>query len=104
MGSAYDPTTEREGADELALRRFLGKHLRLFRKEKGMTMVDLGRIAHCSQSFLSKVESGIPVPSLPMLIRIAVALDVKPSSFFDDTSQTLGGQTDGQLIDREQNP
>ena len=90
MGSAYDPAFESGDADERALRRIIGERLRLHRKERGMTMVGLGRIAHCSQSFLSKVESGSIIPSIPMLQRLARALDVKPSSLCSETHQSFG--------------
>ena len=41
-----------------------------------MTMVSLGKIAHCSQSFFSKVENESIIPSIPMLYRLARALGV----------------------------
>ena len=104
MGSAYDPAVESEDADHRALRRVIGERLSLCRKERGMTMVNLGRIAHCSQSFISKVESGNIIPSIPMLQRLARALDVKPSSLCSETHQSFGDQTDGRLIAREQDP
>jgi transcriptional regulator with XRE-family HTH domain len=57
-------------------------------------MVKLGQIAQCSQSFLSKVESGIVVPSIPMLIRIAVALEINPSSLCSECDHSLGVRAD----------
>ena len=67
-------------------------------------MVYLGRIAHCFQSFLSKVESGNIIPSIPMLQRLARALDIKPSLLCSKTYQSFGDQTDGRLIANEQDP
>lgn len=69
-----------------------------------MTMVELGKIAHCSQSFLSKVENGSIIPSIPMLIRIALALHVSPSSLLRDDDQSFGDQTAGRSIANEQYP
>lgn len=60
-----------------------------------MTMVDLARIAHCSQSFLSKVENGSIIPSIPMLMRITTALDVKLSLILGEGHHSLGDQVAG---------
>ena len=67
-------------------------------------MVKLSHIAHCSQSFLSKLENGSITPSIPMLQRLARALDVKPSSLCCEIAQSLGDQTAGRLIAKEQDP
>ena len=104
MGSAYDHTIEGEDGDERALRRILGERLRMHRKARGMTMVNLGQIAHCSQSFLSKVEAGNIIPFIPMLLRLARALDITPSSLFGETGQSFGDQTEGRLIVTEHDP
>lgn len=53
-------------------------------------MVTLGRMAHCSQSFLSKVENGSIIPSIPMLYRLASALDVKPSALLGESPRDPG--------------
>ena len=47
-------------------------------------MVVLAASAQCSQSFLSKVENGNLLPSLPMLQRLARALQVQLSHFLDE--------------------
>lgn len=70
--------------DEQQLRQRLGDRLRQRRKERGLTMVVLAASAQCSQSFLSKVENGSLLPSLPMLQRLARALQVKLSHFLDE--------------------
>ena len=46
-------------------------------------MFDLGRACHCSKSFIIEVESGHLLPSLPMINRLARALNVEPSSLHD---------------------
>jgi transcriptional regulator with XRE-family HTH domain len=75
---------EIDSLDEQKLRVTLGRSLRKIRKEQGMTMVVLGRASQCSQSFLSKVENGGIIPSIPMLQRLARALGVKPSSLLGE--------------------
>lgn len=73
-----------EKVDDSELRDRLGPRLRRCRRERGMTMVVLAASAQCSQSFLSKVESGILLPSLPMLQRLSRALEISMSALLDD--------------------
>ena len=49
-------------------------------------MAELCQIAHCSQGFLSKVENGSATPSIPMLERLARALDIMPSALLSETT------------------
>jgi transcriptional regulator with XRE-family HTH domain len=103
MGSFYDPREEND-VNEKKSNVTLEKRLRQCRKERGMTMVMLGRVAQCSQSFLSKVESGNIVPSIPMLYRLAYALDVSPRSLLSEAPQSLGDLIAGLSIAGEQDP
>jgi transcriptional regulator with XRE-family HTH domain len=89
---------------EKDLYEILGRRVRQCRKDRSLTMVKLGKQAQCSQSFLSKVESGVIIPSIPMLQRIARALGVQPSSLLDNDVQSLGDQPVGRLIANEQEP
>lgn len=82
----------------------LGARIRQARKYRGLTTVDLGQTCHCSQSFLIKVEGGDLLPSLPMIYRLARALNIEPSSLQDRTAQSLGDQTEGAVIVRQQDP
>lgn len=104
MGSSEDPTSKSDDSDERILRSILSKRLRQCRKQNKLTMVMLGRRAQCSQSFLSKVESGNIVPSIPMLYRLAGALDVTPSSLLCEAAQSLGDHAAGGWIESEQEP
>lgn len=78
-----------ERADEDGLRGRLGSRLRRWRKERGMTMVVLAGSAQCSQGFLSKVEGGLLLPSLPMLQRLSRALEV-----------SMGALLEGEALDK----
>lgn len=104
MGSAYDPTPKTDDPDERPLREALGTRLRHIRKQNNMTMMVLSHRADCSQSFISKVENGGIIPSLPMLQRLARALGVQPSSLLDDDVQSLGDQAAGRPIVTAQEP
>jgi transcriptional regulator with XRE-family HTH domain len=86
------------------LQTVLGKRLRQARKSQKLTMAELGRRAQCSQSFLSKVENGSMIPSLPMLQRLARALGVKSSALVSEVVQSVGDHTAGRVTDSEQDP
>lgn len=44
------------------------------RKSNGFTQIDLSRLTNLSQQYISRVERGIIIPSLPKAIKIAEAL------------------------------
>ena len=60
----------------------LGRRLRHIRKEKGMTLRALGQHVGCSESLLSKIETGKVDPSLKTLHSITTALGVAISALF----------------------
>jgi ribosome-binding protein aMBF1 (putative translation factor) len=53
----------------------LGKTVRRLRDERGWSQADLGAAAGMTQSAVARFEAGGTVPSLPVLERIAGALD-----------------------------
>src|SRR5690349_24836849 len=54
----------------------LGARVRTLRRERGLTLKGLGRLAGLSHPFLSQVERGLARPSVSSVERIAAALDV----------------------------
>src|SRR4051812_32656496 len=54
----------------------LGARVRALRRERGLTLKGLGRLAGLSHPFLSQVERGLARPSVGSVERIAAALDV----------------------------
>ena len=62
----------------------LGKRLRALRKERGLTLVQLGQQVGLSASYLSQIERSVTMPSLARLTTIASALDVEVRYFFED--------------------
>lgn len=62
----------------------IGAHIRFQRRLRGLTLHDLAEKAECSESMVSKVETGRVNPSLTMLSRLAKALCVNVSVFFAD--------------------
>lgn len=61
------------------LRAELGRQVRLARTAKSWTLKDLSESSGISVSQLSSIERGAHLPSLESLVRIADALDEKPS-------------------------
>ena len=56
----------------------LGARIRSFRLARGLTLVELARLAGLSHPFLSQLERGLAQPSLGSLRRIALALETSP--------------------------
>ena len=67
-----------------------GSIIRRVRKSNNMTLIDLSGKTGLSLSFLSQIERGITNPSLNSLRKIAVALDIPLSSFFQEGSSENG--------------
>jgi transcriptional regulator with XRE-family HTH domain len=65
--------------DELALAHDVGRAVRAERRSRGLTLRGLAREVGVSQPFLSNVENGRSLPSVPLLYSIATALDIPPS-------------------------
>jgi transcriptional regulator with XRE-family HTH domain len=62
----------------------LGKRLRATRKERGLTLAQLGQQVGLSVSYLSQIERGATMPSLPKLTAVARALAVDVRDFFEE--------------------
>lgn len=74
-----------------ALRRALGIELRSRRLAIGLTQEALGR--PLTRAFVSSVESGRTVPSLPALRLMVDRLGVPLSTFFDGVERRLSSDT-----------
>jgi transcriptional regulator with XRE-family HTH domain len=60
-----------------------GAHLRELRSGRGLTQAQLAERARTSTPFVSQLERGVTTPTLGMLLRLAEALDHKPSELVD---------------------
>jgi transcriptional regulator with XRE-family HTH domain len=82
----------------------LGARLRHHRMMLGKKLKDVAESAGCSESLLSKLENGHANPSIQMLHRIAVALEINVASLFEEDDSTAGLVTradDRPMIDTE---
>ena len=83
----------------------IGREVRGFRKQQGMTVADLSRTTGLSVGMLSKIENGNTSPSLTTLQTLANALSVPLTSFFRgfetrrEAERTKAGE--GLTLDRE---
>lgn len=62
----------------------LGLKMRHTRLLKGLTLKELALRASCSESLLSRIENGSANPSIKMMHRVALALDMPVSGLFQD--------------------
>jgi len=68
---------------DLEIAKAFGARVREVRKEKGMTQEQLAEAAGLHPTFISNVERGYRVPSLPTALRLAAGLDVVASRIVD---------------------
>lgn len=52
----------------------IGRQLRIMRRNRSLTLKEVAAAAGCSESMLSKIETGKALPSLPTLHKIVTAL------------------------------
>lgn len=56
--------------------------IKVTRKKKGITIADLANHAHVSKGLVSQIENNRTIPSLPVLMKIIMALNVNINHFF----------------------
>jgi transcriptional regulator with XRE-family HTH domain len=56
-----------------------GPHLRQLRTARGLTQTELAERSRSNLQFISKLERGVTTPTLGMLLRLADALECRPS-------------------------
>ncbi len=76
--------TKRDRAEELAIAAAFGRRVREDRIAKKMTQEGLAEAAGIHATFVSNLERGYRVPSLPTVLRIARGLDTSPGSLIDN--------------------
>ncbi|MER7211370.1 helix-turn-helix transcriptional regulator [Streptosporangium sp. NPDC000239] len=55
----------------------LGKVVRAMREERGWSQDDLARAARMTRTAVARFEAGVSIPTLPILDRLARALDAE---------------------------
>ncbi len=89
----------------------LGQHIRANRLQQGMTGSELARRAGVSRSLVSQIERGSLSPSIDVLRRIALALDLQVGVLFDDVgngrasgvkARSASGRPGARVVRRDQ--
>ncbi len=80
---AYLPPSCKWGSQMSDLAKQLGRRIHLFRKQSGLTQAALAEKAKISNEFMSGIERGARLPSLPTLERVAAALRVSLKDLFN---------------------
>ena len=66
----------------------IGKRIAHRRKELGLKQSEVEEKADLSQKYLSNIERSISIPSIEVIMRIALALDTTPDEFLVGILQT----------------
>jgi transcriptional regulator with XRE-family HTH domain len=64
----------------------IAKKIKEIRLKQGVTLNDLSKRTVLSKGLLSKIENGRTIPSLPVFINLAKALDTDPKDFFEGSA------------------
>ena|SRR5258708_2886353 len=67
----------------------IAKKIKEIRLKQGVTLSDLSKRTVLSKGLLSKIENGRTIPSLPVFMNVAKALNTNPKDFFE--GGTLAG-------------
>src|SRR4028119_31385 len=67
-----------------------GAHLRERRTARGMTQAQLADSARTSTPFISQLERGVTTPTLGMILRLADALECRPSELIEIFDRRAG--------------
>ncbi len=65
----------------------IGERLRTLREERDLSIRALGRLSGLSANALSVIERGLSSPSVSTLYKIATALEIPVTAFFEEPSQ-----------------
>lgn len=64
------------------IRKIVQNNIKKYRLEKGLTQLELALESSLTESYISKIERNLAIPSITSLVKIARALDVEPYKFF----------------------
>lgn len=66
----------------------IGKRIARRRKQLGLKQSEVEERAELSYKYLSNIERSISIPSIEVIMRLAIALDTTPDEFLIGTSQS----------------
>ncbi|MBP7346472.1 MAG: helix-turn-helix transcriptional regulator [Sediminibacterium sp.] len=62
----------------------IGRKIATLRARKGLSQEDLAGLATINRGYISRIENGRVNFSVPVLLELAKALEVKPSKLLED--------------------
>lgn len=78
------------------------RKVKALRKRRNITIQDLSRKTGLTPGYLSKIENSPKPPPIPTLTKIAYALNVHISYFFENNSEPLSGPSIVHAKDRKE--
>ncbi len=67
----------------MELRKVFAQNLRGLRKQRGLSQEDLADEAGIDRTYVSSLERGVYNATIPMIERLAKALDVEPAALLE---------------------
>lgn len=67
----------------MELERKFGRNVRYWRKKRGLSQEQLAERAQLHPTYVSGIETGYRNPTVKVIGRIAMALEVEPGALFD---------------------
>lgn len=68
----------------MATLQSIGRRIAIIRNERGMSQEDLAGDAEVNRGYISRIENGRVAFSVPVLLKLAEALNVTPEKLFKD--------------------
>jgi len=66
----------------MATMKSIGRKIAMLRTQQGVSQEDLAGAAEINRGYISRIENGHVAFSVPVLLKIAEALNVKPEKLF----------------------
>ena len=64
------------------LKKIIGQNVKKYRKQAGYTQKDLGIQADLNELYISQIERGVGIPSIPTLFNISNVLKIDIEKFY----------------------
>lgn len=93
----------------MKLKKIVGKKLKTIRLKSDMTIQDLATASCVSSNMISRIERGLTIPSVEILMKLAAVFDKSINYFVEDVSTThevvfsSPGKRDTTVYDDENN-
>lgn len=68
---------------KVSIPKKIGKRVRYYRKEKGLTQTQLAQLVGKDRQYLYKIEKAVVTPNVVTISALSIALEVPLKEFFD---------------------